>query len=110
MVASVGHTKNYMVGPQDGWVLICDATVTNLNYIRISSYPKTHSFQLYVDTVAPTATTIGIHVSKEEIELANYTNTNASKYWVKVVNPGIDGSGLDGRIRLDVYADGGVLQ
>lgn len=108
MAATVSNTKNYSIGPQDGWVLIVDATTTNLVYLRISAVPHTHPFQVFSGTSAPTTQT-GVRVCHKEFKVANYNNNNASKFWVRVVNPVPNDPANTGKLRLDVYADGGVL-
>jgi len=110
MAATVSHTKTYYVGPNDGWKLLVDATSTNLVYLRISAVPHTAPFRVYSGTSAPAANDPGVHVCHHPFKVANYNNTNASKFYVKVTNPVSGSTNSDGKLRIDVYADGGVLQ
>lgn len=218
MAATVSHTKNYFVGPQDGWVEIVDATSTNLVFLRTSGVPHTHPYYIFSGTSAPslvagdatgtvtfstglptlgqtvtigtevytfvttrsapfqvalgaafanTATNftnavnsdsalvtasnasstvtvksiakgsqgnyalstnatnvavsgaaltggtdpdIGVLVCHHPFKAANYSNNNASKFWVRTTNPVPNSQKADGRLRIDVYADGGALQ
>lgn len=110
MAATVSNTKNYFVGPQDGWTLIVDATTTNLVELRLSAYPHNNAFYVYSGTSAPAATVTGVRVCHKPFKAANYTNNNASKFWVRVVNHVPSSPNPDGKLRIDAYADGGVLQ
>jgi len=110
MAATVSNTKNYYVGPEDGWVLIVDATTTNLVFLKIAASIHTHPFFVFSGTSAPSASDIGFKVCHDCFKAANYSNTNASKFWVRVQNPVPNSDKRDGKLRLDVYADGGALQ
>lgn len=111
MAASAANTKSYYVGPGDGWVEIVDASTTNLIFLRISAEIHTHPFFVYAGSSAPAATVNGVKVCHHPFKVANYSATpNGSKFWVRVQNPVSGSRNNDGKLRLDVYADGGVLQ
>lgn len=110
MAASTSATKNYFVGPQDGWVEIVTGAVTPIQFLRISANPHTQPFRVYVGASAPASTVPGILVCHHPFKIANYFNGTSSIVWVKVTNPCPNSIQMDGRLRLDVYADGGVLQ
>lgn len=110
MAATVAHTKDYFVGPQDGWVLLVDGTTTNYVFVRISAVPHSAQFRVFAGTSAPSATEPGVLICHHPFKVANYFNGSATKIWVKVTNPHSGSTNSDGKIRLDVYADGGVLQ
>lgn len=100
-------TKNYNVGPQDGWLQVVTGVGTAINLLRISAYPYTHPIQVYGGTAAPAATDLGIRVCHKPFFIN--VAANGDTFWVKSVNP-LDGSPtFDGRIRIDVYSQGGVL-
>lgn len=107
---SVSNTKSYFVGPEDGWVAILDSTTTNMTYLRLSAVPHSAPFLLYSGPTAPTATSTGVLSCHRPLELYNNGSNNASKFYVKVPTS-VNGSQRgDGKLRIDVYADGGVLQ
>jgi hypothetical protein len=111
MAATVSKTKTYFVGPQDGWFQIIDATTTNLVFLRMTAVPHTHPFYVYSNTSAPTlGVDAGVYVCHHPFKIANYSNNNASKFWIRVVNPVQNSQQSNGKLRIDVYADGGVLQ
>ncbi len=55
MAAIAANTKNYFVGPQDGWVEIVTGASTPVNFLRVSAYPHTHPFQIATGSSAPTS-------------------------------------------------------
>lgn len=112
MAGSVSHTKSYFVGPQDGWVEILDASTTIMQFLRISATPHTHPFYVYSGSSAPVlGTDIGVFVCHHPFKVANYSLAgNGSKFYVRTVNNVPNSQQSNGKLRLDVYADGGVLQ
>lgn len=107
MAATESSTLAYNVGPQDGWTLIVDGTTDNVRYLRISAIPCTHPFQIFSGTSSPTAE-IGVRVCNEDFKVANYVNGNASKFWIKVINPVPNSTQNSGKLRINVYLDGGA--
>lgn len=103
MAAVAAAHKSYFVGPQDGWVKIVAGTT---NFLRISAYPHTHPFQVGLGSSAPTDT--GITVCHHPFKVYDATNGISGNFWVKVNNPSNQTS--VGRMRLDVYCEGGTLQ
>jgi len=104
-------SKTYYVGPQDGWVEIVDGTTTAIAMLRISAVPYTQPFRVYVGSSAPSITEPGILNCHHPFKVADFTTAGISaKFYVKVTNRVNSSNNADGRLRLDVYADGGVLQ
>lgn len=110
MAAIAAKTKRYTVSPADGWVELVTGAATPINYLRISGYPHTHPFQLYVGASAPAITEPGITICHIPFEMHDDTNGVSSLFFVKVNNPGNQNSGSNGGVRIDVYSEGGVLQ
>lgn len=109
-MASAANTKNYFVGPQDGWVQIVSGATTPLIYLRMTAYPHTHPFQVFAGASAPAISVQGVTVCHHDFHVENQvTGGNGGIFWVKVVNPASNSLANDGRIRIDVYVDGGVL-
>lgn len=108
MAAIAAATKSYFIGPQDGWVEIVTGAVTPINYLRISGYPHTHPFQLAVSATAPALTVPGITICHTHFDMHDDTNGVSSVFWIKVNNP--SNQTTVGRMRIDVYSEGGVLQ
>lgn len=106
MAAVAAAHKSYKIGPQDGWVKIVTGAVTPINFLRFSSYPHTHPFQVGLGASAPTDN--GITVCHHPFEVYSDTNGISSIFWVKVNNP--SNQTPTGQARIDVYAQGGVLQ
>jgi hypothetical protein len=106
MAGVAAATKSYFVGPQDGWVEIVTGAVTAINYLRVSAYPHTHPFQIAASATKPAATVTGVTVCHKEFTMHDDNLGVAALFWVKVNNPG----NQSGRIRIDVYSEGGVLQ
>lgn len=105
MTAIAPATKSYFIGPSDGWTKIITGTTTNIAFIRISAYPHTHPIQVAVGSSAPDATISGITVCHHPFKVYDVTNLLNTNFYVKVNNPGNQG----GKVRVDVYAEGGVL-
>lgn len=106
MAAIAAAHKSYFVGPQDGWVKIVTGASTPINFLRMSAYPHTHPFQVGIGASAPTDT--GITVCHHPFKVYDATNGISSIFWVKVNNPSNQTS--TGKMRIDVYSEGGVLQ
>lgn len=102
MVAIVATTKSYFIGPADGWTQIASGTT---NFIRISSYPHTHPFQVAVASSAPAATVPGITVCHHPFKVYDATNGISGVFYIKTNNPG----NQNGKVRIDVYCEGGTL-
>lgn len=102
-------TKNYSVGPQDGWVKV--VTASKFAVLRISAFPHTHPFYVFGDpTAVPTAATQGVLVCHKPFCVENSTTAgNVDAFYVRVVNNNPSSFTADGRTRFDVYADGGTL-
>ncbi len=110
MAAIAAATKSYIVSPSDGWVEIVTGAVTPINFLRMSAYPHTHPFEVYVGASAPAATAAGIQVCHHAFKVYDQTNGISSLVYVRVRNPGNQTSGAKGGVRIDVYSEGGVLQ
>lgn len=110
MAAVAANTKNYYIGPQDGWVEIVTGAVTPINYLRISAIPHTKPFFVFAGASPPSAATIGIQVCHHEFCMHDDTNGVSSLFYVRLTNPTQDSRNHDGRTRIDVYSEGGVLQ
>lgn len=97
-------TKNYKIGPQDGWVKVLDAGVAFV--VQISAYPHTHPFYVWGDPIAtPTAADVGVLVCHSAFHIENSNDIgNVDAFWVRTSNPSNQG----GRIRIDLYTDGGT--
>lgn len=46
-------TKNYYIGPSDGWEEVIAGSSTAITFLRISGYPHTHPYYLYSGSSAP---------------------------------------------------------
>lgn len=106
MAAIAANTKSYFVGAQDGWVEIVTGAVTPINFLRMSAYPHTHQFQVATGATAPAAGVSGVAVCHHPFKVYDTTNGISSVFWVRVTNPG----NMAGKVRIDVYSEGGVLQ
>lgn len=105
MVAIAAATKSYFVGPQDGWVEIVSGTT---NFIRISGYPHTHPFQVAVASSLPALTIPGITVCHHPFKVFDPSALGISgNFYIKVNNPANQNNA--GRVRIDVYCEGGTL-
>lgn len=84
MAASSSATKNYYVGPSDGWAEIVDATSTNLIFLRTSSVPHTHPYYVYsgssAPSLAPTAATGTVTFSTANPTAAHVVTIGAETY------------------------------
>lgn len=109
MAAVATATKNYFVGPQDGWTLIVTGAVTPINSLRISAIPHTHTFFVYAGASLPAASVVGIQVCHKEFQFRDFTNGTSSLFYVRTSGPVPDSKQADGRLRLDVMSEGGVL-
>lgn len=102
-------TKNFYIGPQDGWVAITtdDPKVS----LRVSASIYTHPLFVYGDeTTPPTAATVGVRVCHKPFYIENQTTAgNTEVFYVKVPTPVPNSTQGDGRLRVDVYCDGGTL-
>lgn len=106
MAAIAAATKSYFIGPADGWVEIVTGAATPINFLRISAYPHTHPIQVAISASAPALTVPGVTVCHHPFKVYDATNGISSLFWVKVNNPG----NQSGKVRVDVYSEGGVLQ
>lgn len=98
-------TKNYLIGPGDGWVKVI--TTTAKASLQISAFPHTQPFYVFGDPTATpvVGTDIGILVCHKPFKLFNSTTAgNVEAFWVRVVNPKPDVP--NGRVRFDVHTDG----
>lgn len=102
-------TKNFYIGPQDGWVKVLSTGAAHS--VRISAYPHTQPFYVYGDpSTVPSSETRGISVCHHPFKVMNSTDEgNTDAFYVRVPNPCGDAEAADGRLRLDVYTDGGTL-
>jgi hypothetical protein len=99
-------TKNYYVGPSDGWKQVASAGGT---FLRISADPHTHQFYVYAGSAAPTTPDpTGVKVCHKPFWMTTAT-ADADKYYIRVVNPVPGSKNNDGKLRLDVYTVGGTL-
>lgn len=105
MAGVVAATKSYFIGPADGWTQIVSGASTAINYLRVSAYPHTHPFQLAAASSKPVATIPGITVCHIPFEMHDDNLGVNAIFYIKVNNPGNQG----GKIRIDVYSEGGVL-
>lgn len=105
MAAIAAATKSYFVGPQDGWVELV-AGSTPINFLRISAYPHTHPIQIASASSKPALTISGVTVCHHPFKIHDAFNGISSNFYVKVNNPG----NQTGKVRIDVYSEGGVLQ
>ena len=108
----VPATKSYNIGPQDGWVLVIDSTVTQMFDLHMVSVPSNTPFRLFVSSgTAPTATEVGFLVDQGQFDSGCQTTAGTSgKYWIKVPTWQNSSKNQDGRTEIDIFADGGVLQ
>lgn len=106
MAAIVAASKSYFIGPQDGWTLIVSGTT---NFIRISGYPHTHPFQVAVASSTPALTVPGITVCHHPFKVYDFTASQgiSGNFYIKVNNPANQTS--TGKLRIDVYCEGGTL-
>lgn len=105
MAAIAALTKSYFVAPADGWTELV-AGSTPVNFIRISAYPHTHPIQVAVASSTPAGTVPGITVCHHPFKVYDAVNGISNNFYVKVNNPG----NQSGKVRIDVYVEGGVLQ
>lgn len=106
MTAVAAASKSYFVGPGDGWTQIVSGASTPINFLRISAYPHTHPIQVAAASSAPASTVPGITVCHNPFHVHDDTNGINAIFYVKVNNPGNQGGG---RVRIDVFSEGGVL-
>lgn len=109
MAAIATNTKNYFIGPQDGWTQIVTGAVTPINTLRISAIPHTHPFFVYAGASLPAANVVGVRVCHHPFKFGDFTNGTSSLFFVRVSGPVSDSKQLDGRLQLDVMSEGGVL-
>lgn len=101
-------TKNYAIGPQDGWTKVIATGLAAS--VRISVFPHTHPFYVFGDPSAtPSAATTGVLVCHHPFKITAGDRKDADAYWVRIVNPHAGSSSGNGRVRVDVYTDGGTL-
>lgn len=105
MTAIAAASKSYFVGPADGWTQIVTGASTPINYLRISVYPHTHPIQVAAAASKPAASIPGITVCHNPFQVHDDTNGINAIFYVKVNNP----SNQSGKVRIDVYSEGGVL-
>lgn len=105
MTAIVAATKSYNIAPADGWTQIITGASTSINFLRISAYPHTHPIQVAAASSKPALTVPGVTVCHHPFKVYDATNGINAIFYVKVNNPGNQG----GKVRIDVYAEGGVL-
>jgi hypothetical protein len=105
-MAANASTKNYQIGPQDGWKQIASAAGT---FFRVSADPHTHQFYIYAGSAAPTTPDpTGIKVCHKPFSM--HTDTaDTSNWYIRVVNPMADSKTADGRVRFDVLTVAGTL-
>jgi hypothetical protein len=102
-------TKSYQVGPQDGWFKIVTAGL--LASLRVSVFPHTHPFFIYGDPTATPSLTAdnGVLVCHHPFKITAGDRKNADAFFVRIKNPLPGSTAKDGRVRIDVYTDGGTL-
>lgn len=100
-------TKSYFVGPQDGWVNVL--TADPKAYVLISASPHTAPFYVFGDpSVTPGPGDIGMLICHHAFDVHNDgTVGNLDAFWVRTVNA--SNQTADGKVRIDVYTDGGTL-
>lgn len=104
MAAILATTKSFSIGVDDGWTQIITGAATPINFLRVSAYPHTHPFQIAAAASKPT-TAPGVNVCHDPFKVYSDTNGISSIFWIKVNSPG----NQNGKVRIDVYAQGGVL-
>lgn len=111
MAAIATATKNYFIGPQDGWFLVVTGAVTPIARLTITGIPCSHPFFVYAGASAPAANIVGVQVTDDDegFVFSDSFNTTNSLFFVRIANPVSDSKNLDGRARFDVMATGGVL-
>lgn len=100
-------TKSFYVGPQDGWLNVIVAGTAAA--VRISGVPHSHPFYVYGGSGAPTAADNGVLVCHKPFQVENGITGNTDAFYIRVQNPAAGSKNADGRIRIDVYTDGGTL-
>lgn len=104
MTAVAASTKSYFIGPQDGWTQIVTGTT---NFLRVSGYPHTHPFQIAAASSKPAQAIPGITVCHSPFTVHDDTNGMTATFWIKVNNPANQNNA--GRVRIDVFCEGGTL-
>jgi hypothetical protein len=102
-------TKSYNVGPQDGWLKVIASG--ELAAVRITAFPHTKPFYVFGDpAITPTiAANPGVYTCHHPFKITSGDRKNADAFWVRVASPAADTLSADGRLRIDVYTDGGTL-
>lgn len=103
-------TKNYFVGPEDGWVKVVTGASPAAS-VRISAMPHTHPFFVFGDPSATPSllTTTGVLVCHHPFKITNGVAGTSDAFWVRIKNPVTGSNKNDGKLRIDVYTDGGTL-
>lgn len=105
-MAANASTKNFQVGPQDGWKQIASAGGT---FLRISADPHTHQFYVYAGASAPTsADPTGVKVCHKAF-IVDTATADTSNWYVRVTTPVSGSKNADGRLRVDVLTVAGTL-
>jgi hypothetical protein len=102
-------TKSYSIGPQDGWTKIVASG--HFASLRVSAYPHTHPFFIFGDpTAVPVVgTDNGVLTCHHPFKITAGDRLNVDAFYVRVQSPVSSNPANDGRLRLDVYTDGGTL-
>lgn len=107
MAAIAAATKSYFVAVEDGWTQIVTGASTPINQLRITAYPHTHPIQVAAASSKPALTVSGVTVCHQPFKVADATNGINAIFYVRISNP--SNQLPAGKVRIDVYAEGGVL-
>ena len=103
-------TKNYSIGPQDGWTPIAtagwDPFSTNSELARTLTLIRSMCSQARVSRRLRTST--GVKVCHKRFWLTTAV-ADASSYWIRVTTPVSSSPANNGKLRLDVLTVGGTL-